>query len=50
VIHHGVVSLVGVHTLAVSVFVVNSGSVIVTARLFHARRIPPRVPTAGRYT
>lgn len=34
----------------VIVLAMNSASVMVRSRLFQARRIPPRVPSAGRYT
>jgi len=46
--HHGEPVDVGI--FAESVLVVNSGSVTVTTRLFQARRIPPQVPRAERYT
>jgi hypothetical protein len=35
-------------TFAERALVVNNGSEIVTSLLFHARRMPPRVPVAGR--
>lgn len=38
-----------VETFAVIAFVVNMGSVIDTALLFQASRMPPRVPIVDKY-